>query len=138
MMQQLLPRRPVENWEAEQKSWIAELEHLIDQAELWSKELGWVTKRDSKQVTEDSIGTYETPVLWIQTPYGRLLLDPIARYVMAADGRVDLCALPSYEPATIVRIDGKWSFWSSNRGRIERAWTKESMNRVVEQLLSNE
>src|SRR6478672_10880470 len=67
-----LPRRPVENWEAERDEWVAAVERIVDDAESWAREQPWFVHRDRKTITEDRIGSYEVAVLMIRTPQAPL------------------------------------------------------------------
>ena len=75
-----------------------------------AREQQWLVHRGAKPITEDRIGSYEVPLLTIQTFAAHLILDPIARYVGGASGRIDLCVFPSYEYVLIVRTEAGWQF----------------------------
>src|SRR5947209_8182027 len=116
------PRRPVENWQHELGVWIAEVEAILSQAKSWAEKRGWATKQDQKVITEEDIGTYEAPRLLIHSPQGRLLLDPVARYVVGAEGRFDFCVIPSYDSVALVKTGGAWGFFSTSRPDLDLLW----------------
>ena len=128
-----LPRRPVENWEAERDEWVAAVERIVDQAEAWTREQPWFVHRDRKTITEDRIGSYEVSVLMIRTPQAPLILDPIARYVGGASGRIDFCVFPSYEYVLVVRTEAAWQF-VTNPPTIDRSWSKEAFLEIAAEL----
>ena len=84
MVQSTLPIKPVENWEQVRDEWVAAVERLTGDAESWARGQGWAARREPKTVMEDRLGQYAAPRLLIHSPAGRLLLDPIARYVPGA------------------------------------------------------
>jgi hypothetical protein len=128
-----LPRRPVENWEAERDEWVGAVERIADDAEAWVREQGWLAHREYKTLTEDQIGSYEVPVLTIQTFTAHLILDPIARYIMGASGRIDFCVFPSYDYFLVVRTEAGWQF-ATNPPTVNRPWSKESFLEIVPEL----
>jgi hypothetical protein len=104
-----LPKRPAENWQEIRDEWILTVNALLAQAEEWAAEqVDWPTKRLTKTATEERLGSFEIDQLLIHAPQGRLLLDPVARFVMGAEGLVDFSVMPSLDYATIVRRKGKW------------------------------
>lgn len=136
MAQQTLPRRPVENWEAQRDAWVQKVESTVRQAEEWARKQDWSIRRDTKTITEDLIGPYEVPVLLIHTPRGRLLFDPIARYVIGAEGRIDFCAMPSYDPIMLIKTGNSWEFESVSRRDLHLAWSEAAFGRKGNSLLS--
>lgn len=124
--------------EEERVSWIAELKSVVDQAEQWSRRQGWAVRRDSKPITEPMLGTYTVPVLLIHTPQGRLILDPIGRDIVGAEGRVDLCVMPSYDPVPLIKGDHGWEFWSPKSQSPGRSWSEADFVAVAQQLLQEE
>ena len=128
-----LSRHPVENWEVVRDEWVAAVERIMDDAEAWAQDQPWFVHRDRKTITEDRIGSYEVSVLMIRTPAARLILDPIARYVGGASGRIDLCVFPSYEDVLIVRTESGWHF-ATVPPTFNRPWSKEAFLEIVAEL----
>ena len=91
-------------------TWIDAVEHIVAEVESWATKCGWWVEREMKQVSDDDdrIGTDQVPMLRLQTPHSRLIFEPIARYVVGAQGRVDLAVFPSYHSVAIVRRDDGW------------------------------
>ncbi|HEV3003477.1 MAG TPA: hypothetical protein VGX78_03405 [Pirellulales bacterium] len=132
------PNRPVENWESQLNAWLADIEGVFQNAERWAARLQWTTKRDSKVITEQSIGQYEAPLLLIHAPQGRLMLDPIARFVGGAEGRIDFCVMPSFDSAMLVKVDGGWRFSSNSRTDFDLPWSEESFATVAAEMLKSQ
>ncbi|HEX5444044.1 MAG TPA: hypothetical protein VFW87_09460, partial [Pirellulales bacterium] len=86
-----------------------------------------MTKLDTKKITEEVIGTYEAPRLLIHAPEARFLLDPIAKCVVGAAGRIDFCVIPSYDAVPLVKIDGGWRFLLGGGNPRELGWSDESV-----------
>ena len=124
--------------EEERASWIAELESVVVQAEEWSRRQDWAVRRDSKAITEPMLGTYTVPVLLIHTPQGRLILDPIGRDIIGAEGRIDLCAMPSYDPVPLIKGDQGWEFWSPKSQSPVRSWNEAHFVAIAQRLLQEE
>ena len=73
---------------------------LADNVEAWAGQeaagRGWRVEREEKELAEEVVGgVYHVPVVTIHAPQGRLILEPVARGVLGAQGRVDLYAWPS-------------------------------------------
>lgn len=73
---------------------------LADEVQAWTEQealvRGWRVEREQKELAEEVVGgTYRVPVVTIHAPQGRLILEPVARGVLGAQGRVDLYAWPS-------------------------------------------
>lgn len=73
---------------------------LADDVEAWAEQeaavRGWRVERQQTDLSEEITGgTYRVPVVTIHAPQGRLILEPVARGVLGAQGRVDLYAWPS-------------------------------------------
>lgn len=139
MPENTLPRSPVEHWERERAEWVAAVTRLVDEAQQWSSKRGWWVHRESKTVTDDDdrIGTYEVPLLRIQTPNARLLVEPIARYVVGALGRIDLAVFPSYHCVPILRRNDGWWIGSNDRPEQAARWSEESLVERATRLVSH-
>jgi hypothetical protein len=129
------PRRPADNWQEKLGTWIGEVEQIIKQASTWAEQRGWATKVDQKVITEARIGTYEAPTLLVHTPKGRLLLEPVARDIVGADGRLDFCVMPSYDSVALVKTDGTWGFFSNTRKDLVLPWSEQGFEAVALELL---
>jgi hypothetical protein len=94
--------------EAVLSEWIEALRKLMAHASDWAKEQDWDTKTVRKTLKEGLLGSYEVPQLLIHTLDGKLLIDPIARFVVDADGLVDLSVMPSFDSLPIFLKSGRW------------------------------
>lgn len=112
--------------EADKSEWLAALDQLLKDCEGWSRHQGWEAKRDAKEITDDFLSRYEAPVLLIHSPQGRLLVDPVARYTVGGEGRVDLCVMPSFESAWMARDGSTWSIQADFGDRSSHPLSEET------------
>jgi hypothetical protein len=134
MAKTVKPPKPVENWEQVRDEWVAEVNRFVSQVEAWAERQGWGTLRDEITITESRIGRYQVPALLIHTMKGRLLLSPQARYVIGAEGLMDLDVYPSFDRLiSIVKTPKGWQFKSPLRG-LGAVVTETSFVRMVRRL----
>jgi hypothetical protein len=129
------PRRPIADWQIRLTEWVAETNEIVQQASDWAKANAWDTLTDQKVITEDPIGKYEVPRLLIHRTDGKLLLDPIARYVVGAAGRFELCVIPSYDSVVLVKTDTGWRFYSTTREGFDLPWSADTFTKVCNELV---
>ncbi len=125
-----LPRRLVGDEGIPRDEWIAVVERLISDAEAWVAEQNWTVHRGPKTLTEGPGESYSVPALLFQTPLGRFVIEPIARHVGGALGRLDLCAFPSYHSVMIVLTEAGWQVETNPRS-VGRPWSKQTFLDVV-------
>ncbi len=80
------------------QDWEGDTARLAEDVEVWASSAGrgWRVEREQKELAEEVVGgAYRVPVVTIYAPQGRLILEPVARGVLGAQGRVDLYAWPS-------------------------------------------
>ena len=136
MTQTVLPTKAVDNWEGIRDEWVASVEQLVGDAEVWARKQDWAVRRDAKTIQEDRLGQYTVPRLLIHATAGRLLLDPVARYVPGAMGAVDLYVLPSYDAVMISRADDGWRLHPIGADEIPQPWCEEAFVHTALQLLA--
>jgi hypothetical protein len=121
--------------QAELAEWRNAVDQFLSQAEEWAREQDWGVKRDTKELSEEFLGTYEVPRLLIHTLENqRYFLEPVARRVAGARGRVDLCLIPSYDSAAIVRTAKGWQLLSDKGAGRLRPWSRKTFLRILAQL----
>jgi hypothetical protein len=129
------PQRPVEDWQKKLDAWIADGQEIINQAKAWAERRGWATRQGNRVITEEIIGTYEAPTLLIHAPQGRLLLEPVARYIVGGQGRFDFCVMPSYDSMALVRTEEGWGFLAPTPNDVNIPWSEESFEKIALKLL---
>ena len=127
--------------------WIERITELVAQVEAWCRDLGWSTRRISKQMEESDLGRFRAPALLIQEGIARIMLEPIARFAPGVDGVVDLYLMPAYDDiATLYLHRRDWRLHYANprtaknsdsRNAAGRAFTREVFREVVEGMKAN-
>ncbi len=117
------------------QEWKQLVENLIQEIARWSKAEGWSVDRQPVELNESKLGTYEVPSLVIDTPNGRLMVKPAARYVFGADGRVDLYSWPSLNKLLIVRTNEEWKLRTASGVDWPNPWKKETFLDVASELV---
>ena len=117
------------------REWRDAIEELIDQITRWCNELDWLVERkEGKVLHEDLTGEYSVPVLWIQTPRGRVIVEPVALYLVGVEGRVDIYAWPSLAKVILVDFDQGWRILTEDRVELDQPWSREVFEQVVKGL----
>src|SRR5688572_18988847 len=89
--------------ETEREDWRRAVIELMEQVRSWATSRGWLVTELTQSVTDDSTGTYEVPMLEVETTKGRVVLEPIGRDILGVDGRVDLYAWPTHYRVMLLR-----------------------------------
>jgi hypothetical protein len=118
----------------EREKWLSELDRLMTEAQAWSSERGWLTERETKSMEEPGIGAYEAPSLNIRRPDAVLLLEPLARDVVGAQGCVDFSVFPSYERVLLLLSDDGWKFAAPEKKSVRGGWSKRSFYKFADDL----
>jgi hypothetical protein len=132
--------------EAIRDAWMLRLTALVDDVERWARELGWSTRRIEKKLEDHEIGLHKVPALLLQEGTVRVLLDPIARSAIGAEGVVDLYLMPAFDDiATILYRGGNWRLYFAFEGSPANrdleadsmALSKETLKAVLREMLRN-
>ncbi len=117
--------------------WQTAVKALAHEIEDWARERGWGVERSSGEVNEELFGVYEVPVLTIETDKGRLILEPIARMVVGADGRVDLYAYPTLFRVMLLYTAGdhRWTVRTDSGIDWPQPWQKDTFYALAAGLL---
>lgn len=128
-------------------TWLNRLSDLISLIETWAKESDWSTRWIEKRLEDSEIGDYVAPALLLQKETARLILDPIGRRSIGADGMVDLYLIPAYDDiASLFFCNGKWQLqflfleMKSGKSRFEveaQPLSKELLNLILEAMVKN-
>jgi hypothetical protein len=136
MSQLKAPKKPIPDWETVRDEWVRAVERLVADVESWCKTNDWPTRRIDKRIEENKIGEYVVPGLLIQVNFVKLMLEPGARFVTAADGVMDLYVMPQYDNvASIIRRNGTWQIRSSETEDKLEPFTAEVFTQVVEYMI---
>jgi hypothetical protein len=121
------------------EEWMQAIVGIEGQAEGWSAEAGWRSRRVDKKITESLIGTYAAPQLLIFAEPNLYVLDPLARFVPGGQGSFDLAIQPSYQTTSLYRDDsGKWHVHLDVLNGVSRGkcveWNRDAFYQCIEQL----
>lgn len=87
----------------EWQSLVDELLHDVESWVLTEHGEEWHINLSAKTIEEESLGRYEISMMEINTTDGRLFVEPVARDVIGARGRIDLYAWPSLFRVMLLR-----------------------------------
>jgi hypothetical protein len=123
---------------ATRTEWIRSLQNLAEQVSEWAKsEPDWqVAPTRFSDITEERIGTYSAPVVTIQTPKGRLMLEPIARN-FPGRGIVEFYAWPTLFRVRLLRgdADADWQVRVDSGFILHEEWNRSNFIRLGNDLL---
>jgi hypothetical protein len=119
--------------------WMNAIGTVEKQAEEWSAEAGWRTRRVNKTISESLVGTYEVPQLLIYAEPNLYVLDPVARFVPGGQGSFDFAIQPSYFTTSLYRDDsGNWYVHLEVRNGVSEGkrveWCRDAFRQCIEQL----
>jgi hypothetical protein len=119
---------------AELKIWLSRVQRLLSQIEGWAKQREWEIRQEEKAIAEDTTGSYLVPVLQIKLPAGVLYVEPVARYVIGAEGRVDLYSWPTLQRLLLIRRDDKWVLKTDSLIDWPQTWSRKTFYELAENL----
>lgn len=88
--------------------WRTSVAALARDVRQWSEAEGWTVEEELQSITEDELGNYDLPKLTIHAGEERVVLEPVARFVLGAERRVDLYSWPTFERVMLLRHDTAW------------------------------
>jgi hypothetical protein len=94
--------------------WMHAIGTVEKQAEEWSAEAGWRSRRVNKKISESLVGTYQAPQLLIFAEPNLYVLDPLARFIPGGQGSFDLAVQPSYYTTSLYRVETRSAYASSS------------------------
>jgi hypothetical protein len=117
--------------------WREAVDELLTQLRSWFESAGWSVGHESRDITEDLLGTYRVAGLKVQTPDGVLYVEPVARFVGGAEGRVDLFAFPTLYRVMLLR-DGERGWWIRTDSGIplRQPWVRDTFIQLGRDLLA--
>jgi hypothetical protein len=130
-----LPTKPVENWDAFRDDWLAALDCFFTEVETWAKKQDWATLRSAKTITESGLGSYTTSRLLVHLLEGRLVFDPLARFVYGASGLIDWYVMPSYDSLSLVLTLDGWRLHTVRSNGTTVPWSEEVFVNTARELV---
>ncbi len=117
----------------ERQQWSQLVSEFCDQVRGWAEEAGWQVTRKTLDRTEEVLGTYEVPMLIIQTATRAVMVEPVARMIMGATGRIDVYAYPTLFRVMLLRsgASGEWRIRTDSGFFLPQSWSKETFVTLV-------
>jgi hypothetical protein len=103
----------------------------------WAAGEGWEVTEKVHAVTDGRLGTYDVSLLIIQLPKYAVFLEPVARDVMGAQGRVDLYAYPSLDRVMLLHKNGEWVIRPELGPTWPLPWGRETFVDLVRRLVED-
>jgi hypothetical protein len=120
----------------ERERWVQTVRSFCDEITKWSSAQGWLVVPEELQLTEELLGTYTVPTLNIQTKHGAVVVEPVARVVMGAVGRIDLYAYPTLFRVMLLRStkDDRWLIRTDSGIFLRQPWSEQTFLDLVADL----
>lgn len=101
--------------------WRTRVRDLFEQVRVWVQqhEVGVLFHEDKTTLTEQRSGPYEIPVLYINSGSRSATLEPIACWIVGADGRVDLTGVGGREVLVLDEVGGWYWVTDNQLGRLQ-------------------
>jgi hypothetical protein len=126
------------DWAIEKKQWRLALAELFDSIAQWAEAEGWLVARKHKEISESKLGTYEAGELLVRTPNGHLVVEPIGRDIVGAEGRVDISSFPLLNRMLLVRVGDGWRLKTDGGVTWPKSWGREAFVELAALLTSEE
>ena len=120
----------------EREEWVQAVRELCDTISAWCQSIGWPVREEVKTITEKELGTYEAPALIVDCPDGEIRVDPIARRVIRAEGRVDLLSYPTLHRMMLLRIHGQWTVKTDSGINWPQPWNESTFVNLAQEMIS--
>ena len=114
--------------------WLRELDSLFGDIASWCESRKWWVHRDHKTIDCDAFGPYDAPVLMIQSPQGRFMVDPVGHDIVGAEGRVEIQAWPTFDRMVLIRNNGRWRIHPDLDFDRPRRWSRDGFFDAVREL----
>ncbi len=124
------------NSTAVRDEWLDLLAQLTNTIKQWVQENEWLVAEQQKTITEDKLGTYTTCELHVRSPQGNLIVEPVARFVAGAEGRVDISAFPTLHRFLLIRKDGRWQLRTDSGVPWPKEWSQTTFLELAKHLVA--
>ena len=117
--------------------WKDRLARLAADVKKWAKDEGWPIASEKKTIAEEGLAPYSVTVLHLNTPEGRIDLEPVGVRVLGANGRVDLTAWPSLNRVRLVANGGAWVIYTDSNIRWPKDWNRATFVELARELAAS-
>jgi hypothetical protein len=120
----------------EREAWVQTVRDFCNEVAIWAASQGWQVKHEEVDRSEEGLGIYRVPMVTIQTGGGAVMVEPVAREVMGATGRIDLFAYPTLFRVMVLRSaqDGRWRIRTDSGIFLKEPWTVKTFVDLVTDL----
>jgi hypothetical protein len=119
--------------------WQQAVEALMADVRTWAEAQGWTVEAVEHTLSEEPLGTYSAPEMWITTPRGQVILEPAGRNVWGALGRVDFAVWPSMAQVMLLRqADQNWVVKTEFGPKWPHPWGPRTFVELTEALLDEQ
>jgi hypothetical protein len=139
------PRKTVERRMARRRTeWVEAVTALADDVAKWASDhaarFNWSVECHDERLSEVFTGgEYTVPVVEMRVDVDKLVLEPIARRTLGAEGRVDLYAWPRhYRVMLLHQKDGSWIVRTDSGLDWPSPWNEATFVQLAEGLLKAE
>ena len=123
-------------WERKRDEWLVEVQQLTGAIRTWAEQRRWLVDEHEKAIEEEYIGRYTAPTLFIQSPGGRILVEPIGCNIIGAKGRVDIESFPSLNRLLLIWDGSGWKIKTDARVDWPEPWGEQAFVKLVDALVS--
>ncbi len=122
--------------EQRRNQWVERCESLVKQIETWATQKGLATSRETRSVTERTVGSYQVPLLRVRFPMGEVHVIPVGLNVIGADGRIDIEAFPTLNRVKLVGREAGWEIYTDSNVPLRQPWTADTFMQLASDLLA--
>ena len=120
------------------QAWLLKLNALSSDISAWvGRQSGWTVDASTKEIVEESLGSYNAPVLNIHAQTGRLTLEPIALNVMGGRGSVELTAWPTLYRVRLIgnSKNNDWRILTDSGIYLSEEWNEKNFIALAQNLI---
>jgi len=122
------------DWTKKKSKWISQVDDLINDIKSWSETENWLVDKREKTLNEEHLGSYSVPELTIKTPQGNIIVEPVGRNIVGAEGRVDVYTFPSFNRMLLVAYKDRWVVKTDSKISWPNVWGKDTFFEIVKAL----
>ncbi len=123
------------------QDWLSKLNALSSDISTWARrQSGWTVDASSKEITEETLGSYSAPVLNINAETGRLKLEPVALNVLGGKGAVELYAWPTLYRVRLIgnSQNNDWRILTDSGIYLSEEWNEKNFITLAQNLIGVE
>jgi len=96
----------------------------MEEVQRWARTRNWCVAVKRITLSEDGLGTYDVPLLTVETGDGRLIVEPVARWTSPGEGRIDVYSWPALNRLMLIRKAGGWVLLTEAGVPWPQAWNE--------------